>query len=390
MKQTNDIHTIQRRAAKLILEDGSEFSGWSFGKARSQAGEAVFTSAMTGFPLTLTDPGYRGQILVSAYPIITDCPVPVNPKTGETALDQFGLPDELESSSLQIAGFVVSEICEDPQAGAGQMSGKDMQTLSSWLDKSGIPGIYGIDTRAIVLRLRNQGVMRAKILVDGSRDVTLDSGIVSNPVEEVSVKEAVNYGPAAGGSKKAEPLKIALIDCGVKAGAIRCLLNRNARVIRLPWNHDLKDIDFDGLVLSGGPGDPKACGRTIATVRRAFDLKKPIFGIGLGAAIMAMAAGADIYKLPYGHRGCSQPCHEQGTERCYVTTQNHGYAIRAESMPKGWDTWFINANDNSIEGIKSNRYPFSAVMFQPEACPGPKDTEFLFDRFLTQVKDAKK
>jgi carbamoyl-phosphate synthase small subunit len=159
---------------------------------------------------------------------------------------------------------------------------------------------------------------------------------------------------------------------------------------RLPWNHDLKGIAYDGLFLSNGPGDPKACGRTIAMVRRAFDLKKPIFGICLGNQIMALAAGGDTYKLPYGHRGQNQPCVEAGTNRCYITSQNHGYAVRGETLPKGWEPWFINANDNTIEGIRAVRHPFSAVQFHPEGCPGPRDTEFLIDRFLEQVRENRK
>ncbi|MCL2479845.1 MAG: carbamoyl-phosphate synthase (glutamine-hydrolyzing) small subunit, partial [Treponema sp.] len=240
--RTADTRTA-RRSARLILEDGTEFSGWSFGKARSQAGEVVFASVMTGFPLTLTDPGYRGQILVSSYPIVSDSTVPVNPKTGEVTLDGYGLPLQLESGAIQISGFAVSEICEEPKTEAQGI------TISDWLEKSNVPGIYGIDTRELVQRLRNQGIMRGKILVEGSRDVTLDSGTAASPADEVSVKEIVTYQPAR---KKKAPYKIALIDCGVKADIIRCLLDRNAQVIRLPWNHDPMETEFDGLVISGG------------------------------------------------------------------------------------------------------------------------------------------
>jgi carbamoyl-phosphate synthase small subunit len=239
--------------------------------------------------------------------------------------------------------------------------------------------------------------MRGKILVEGSRDVTIDSGTISNPVAEVSGREVKTFQPAvvkAGKAATSNKLRIVLVDCGAKANIIRCLIARNVEIVRVPWDQDLKNIEYDGLFLSNGPGDPKACGKTIAMVRRAFETGKPIFGICLGNQIMALAAGGDTYKLPYGHRGQNQPCVELGSGgtpgRCYITSQNHGYAVRGESLPKSWEPWFINANDGTIEGIRSIRKPFSAVQFHPEGCPGPRDTEFLIDRFLDQVKDHKK
>jgi carbamoyl-phosphate synthase small subunit len=179
---------------------------------------------------------------------------------------------------------------------------------------------------------------------------------------------------------------VALIDCGAKNNILRCLLARGAEVNVLPWNSSLAGMEYDGVFLSNGPGDPKACTKTIAAVRRALTGGKPVFGICLGAQIMALAAGADTYKLPYGHRGQNQPCIDRTTGRCYVTSQNHGYAIREESLPSGWEIWFSNANDGTVEGIRSTRGPFSAVQFHPEGCPGPRDTEFLFDEFLAQAR----
>ena len=370
------------RQARLVLEDGSEYSGYHFGKARSQAGEMVFTTTMTGYPQFLTDPCFRGQILVSTYPLMGNSGAPVKRKTCEAFLDSQGIPLHFESPMIQVSGFVVAEACGEPShysCGA---------TLSAWLEKNNVPGIYGVDTRALAIRIRNHGVMQGKILVEGSRDVTLDSGIIPNPVEEVSCREVKTYTPTPAGKKP--PLRIAVIDCGVKANILRCLLSRNAEVICLPWNHDLKEVDYDGLLLSNGPGDPKACGKIIATVRQAFTRKKPVFGIGLGNQIMALAAGGDTYRLPFGHRGQTQPCMEAGTQRCYVTSQNHGYAVRAESLPKGWEPWFTNINDNTVEGIRSVRSPFSAVQFSPEGCPGPRDTEFVIDKFIQQAQEAKK
>ena len=367
------------RPAKLVLEDGSEYSGWSFGKPRSQAGEVVFTTGMSGYPQSLTDPSFRGQILVSTYPLMGNYGVPVQPKTGEPFFDGAGLPVHFESPRIQVSAFVVSEICEEPSHFSSGAS------LSAWLEKNNVPGIWGIDTRALTKRLREQGVMRGKVLVEGSRDLTMDSGIILNPVAEVSPPEVKTFSP--GGVKN--PPRIVLVDCGAKANIFRCLLARGAEIIRVPWNHDLSGLDYDGLFLSNGPGDPKDCGRTIAMVRKAFTLGKPIFGICLGNQIMALAAGADTYKLPYGHRGQNQPCVETGSGRCYITSQNHGYAVRNETLPKGWEPWFVNANDGTIEGIRSAARPFSAVQFHPEGCPGPRDTEFLIDRFLEEVRREK-
>jgi carbamoyl-phosphate synthase small subunit len=281
---------------------------------------------------------------------------------------------------------VVAEVCEEPSHFASGAS------LSDWLEKNNVPGLYGIDTRALTCRLRESGVMMGKILVEGSREVTIDSGRLSNPVAEVSPEEIKTFLPPGAADGAGLP-RIALVDCGAKANIYRCLLDRNVEILRIPWNHDLSGIDYDGLFLSNGPGDPKDCGRTIAMVRKAFDRGKPIFGICLGNQIMALATGADTYKLPYGHRGQNQPCVELETGgsagRCYITSQNHGYAVRKETLPKNWEPWFLNANDGTIEGIRSVKGPFSAVQFHPEGCPGPRDTEFLIDRFLEEVRREK-
>ena len=379
----NRVKTAKK--AHLVLEDGSEFSGFSFGKARSQAGEVVFSTGHGGYPESLTDPSFRGQILVSTYPLTGNYGVPLNLKK-EMLYDKHGIPLHFESSRVQVSGFVLSDLCETP---SHYNSGS---TLSGWLENENIPGIFGVDTRALTIRLRESGVMRGKILVEGSRDVTLDSGELFNPVEEVSGKEIKIFEPLDTGTKSSyragKPVTIALVDCGVKANIIRCLLARNVKVIRVPWDHDLNGIEYDGILVSNGPGDPKKCGKTIAMVRRAFTYGKPIFGICLGNQIMALAAGADTYKLPYGHRGQNQPCAESGTNRCYITSQNHGYAVR--DLPRGWEASFINANDGTIEGIRSTKHPFSAIQFHPEGCPGPKDTEFLIDRFIAQTEEAKK
>jgi carbamoyl-phosphate synthase small subunit len=367
----------KRLAARLVLEDGTEFDGWSFGKARSAAGEVVFTTGMTGYPQALTDPSFRGQILVTTYPLAGNYGVPFVAKTMKPRFDRYGIPAHFESERIQAAGFIVSENCETPShfdCGA---------SISAWLDSDGVPAVSGIDTRALTKRLREQGVMRGKIIVDGKGDVGFDSGDIHNPVAEVScgtvrVHTPMDTRKEAGRAR----LRIALVDCGVKANILRCLLSRGVEVVRVPWDYDLRELEYDGIFLSNGPGDPKACGKTIANLRRAFSTEKPIFGICLGNQLMALAAGGDTYKLPYGHRAQNQPCADVRTGRCYITSQNHGYAVRGESLPLGWEPWFINVNDGTIEGIRSSNGLFSAVQFHPEGCPGPRDTEFLIDRFL--------
>ena len=341
---------------------------------------------MTGYPQALTDPSFRGQILVSAYPLVGNYGVPLA-KNGEPFFDAQGIPLHFESPRVQVAGFAAAEVCEEPSHFSSAA------TLSAWLEKSGVPGIYGIDTRALTKRLREHGVMMGKILVEGSRDVTLDSGLLSHPVDDVSPEGTRVLIPDGVSEDEAARLPaILLVDCGAKSNIIRCLLGRRVKIIRVPWNQDLSGLDFDGIFLSNGPGDPKVCNKTIAMIRKAFALGKPIFGICLGNQILALAAGADTYKLPYGHRGQNQPCTvvENGTPgRCYITSQNHGYAVRGETLPSGWEPWFVNGNDATIEGIRSAKQPFSAVQFHPEGCPGPRDTEFLIDRFVEQVKEKK-
>jgi carbamoyl-phosphate synthase small subunit len=369
------------RAAKLVLEDGSEFEGVSFGKARGTDGELVFTTGMTGYVQSLTDPSFHGQILTCTYPLVGNYGVPLQRRSLEPYVDEQGIPLHWESLCIHTAGLVVSEWCEQPSHFAASVN------LALWLEHNNVPGIAGIDTRALTVRLRESGVMRAKILVEGEDERSIDSNAHIHPVAEVSRSQPRVYRPASVSADERLP-RVVLVDCGAKANLLRCLLARNLEVIAVPWNHDLSNLDYDGLFLSNGPGDPKMCGKTIAAVRRAFDEKKPMFGVCLGNQIMALAAGADTYKLPYGHRGQNQPCIEAGTKRCYITSQNHGYAVRADSLPSGWEPWFYNANDNTIEGIRSLTDPFCAVQFHPEGCPGPRDTEFLIDHFVARLRTA--
>jgi carbamoyl-phosphate synthase small subunit len=369
------------RQAKLILEDGSEFMGWAFGKNRSIAGEVVFNTGMVGFVQSITDPGCKGQIFVCTCPIVGNIGVPVD-KNGAPFFDENGIPVILESEKIQTSGLIVSDLCEEPSHYSSKLS------LSAWMEKQNIPGIYGIDTRALAIRLRDRGPMRGKILVESKSkqsfgDVSLKNIDTSNH-EGVSFNEVKIFNQGA-----KDNIKIALIDCGVKANIIRCLLDRGVEVTRIPCNHNFENINYDGLLISNGPGDPKEYKKLIETIRKVLSENKPIFGIGLGNQIIALAAGADTFKLPFGHRGLNQPCIEEGTFRCYITSQNHGYAVRAETLPQGWKQWFTNANDGTVEGILCENKPFSAVQFNPEGCPGSRDTEFVFDRFISQIKESK-
>jgi carbamoyl-phosphate synthase small subunit len=356
----------RRKRARLLLEDGAEFEGWAFGAQAGVEGEVVFTTGMAGYPQSLTDPSYFGQILVNTYPLVGNYGVPGD------EVDDSGLSLHFESDRIWASGLVVSEVCASPSHHAS------VRSLPAWMEAQGVPGIEGIDTRALTMRLRERGVMRGSILLEGAPEPA--SSASAHAVASVSRREERVYG--RGGNPR-----IALIDCGAKNNILRCLLARGAEVLVLPWNASLEGQDYDGVFLSNGPGDPKACTKTIASVRRALAGDRPVFGICLGAQIMGLAAGADTYKLPYGHRGQNQPCVDATTGRCYVTSQNHGYAVRAESLPAGWEVWFTNGNDGTVEGIRSKAGPFSAVQFHPEGCPGPRDTEFLFDAFVASARE---
>ncbi|HOX31918.1 MAG TPA: glutamine-hydrolyzing carbamoyl-phosphate synthase small subunit [Spirochaetales bacterium] len=354
------------RRALLRLEDGSCYEGRSFGAGGSIAGEVVFTTGMTGYPQALTDPSFHGQILVCSYPLVGNYGVP------GPGRDRWGIPLHFESERIWAAGLVVSEACRSPSHFASERG------LPDWLAEEGVPGIEGIDTRALTMRLRVRGVMRGSIEVEGAEPGAAGEG-PAHPVARVSPASPRLYNE--GGRPR-----VALIDCGAKNNILRCLLGRGAEVRVLPWDASLEGLEYDGLFLSNGPGDPKACTKTIATLRRALAEERPVFGVCLGAQLLGLAAGADTYKLRYGHRGQNQPCVERGSGRCYITSQNHGYALREESLPAGWEAWFENGNDGTVEGIRSTEGPFSAVQFHPEGCPGPRDTEFLFDAFLEEAE----
>lgn len=349
---------------KLVLEDGTEFEGESFGYKRSVAGEVVFYTGMTGYPESLTDPSYAGQILVPTFPMIGNYGVPDDSY-------QDGLPRFFESEKIQASGIVVCDYSHEYSHWNAQRS------LSGWLVSSGVPGIYGIDTRALTRILRVKGSMLGKIEFS-DEPVSFYDPNQENLVARVSCTGKTVYGNGK--------FRILLIDCGVKAHIIRCLLQRDATVIRVPWDYDFSGEEYDGLFISNGPGDPAMCGITVGHIRNVLDQDKPIMGICLGNQLLARAAGASTYKLKFGHRGHNQPVLLSGTDRCFITSQNHGYAVSQDSLPKGWEPLFVNVNDGTNEGIRHSTKPFFSSQFHPEASSGPVDTEFLFDEFMDKIK----
>jgi carbamoyl-phosphate synthase small subunit len=348
----------------VVLEDGSVFSGYTFGSECSAVGEVVFNTGMVGYPETLTDPSYRGQIVTMTYPLIGNYGVPGDDK--EDCLSRF-----FESDKIQVEGLIISDYSEQYSHWNAKKS------LSTWLQENDVSGIFGVDTRELTKKLRTKGTMLGKIIHQHAKKSFHDPN-KENLVAKVSVKEPVTY---VKGKRT-----ILLVDCGSKNSLIRAFLKRDFTVKRVPWDYDFTTEKVDGIVLSNGPGDPKKCKETIIHATDALSGNIPILGICLGSQILALAAGANTYKLKYGHRSQNQPCMEVGTNRCYITPHNHGYAVDADTLPQDWREWFYNGNDQTNEGIKHISKPFFGAQFHPEASPGPDDTEFLFDLFVRAMK----
>lgn len=357
------------KSIKLVLADGTVFEGKSFGYEKSVAGEVVFNTAMTGYPESLTDPSYAGQILVSTYPLIGNYGVPKDDK------DENGLPKFYESDRVHITALVISDYSWE----YSHWNAKE--SLSDWLKEFKVPGIYGIDTRALTKHIRETGAILGKIIVD-DQDVEFHDPNKDNLVAQVSIKEPKTYGNGKH--------KIVMVDTGAKYNILRCLLKRDTTVIRVPWDYDFTQIDYDGLMLSNGPGDPQMCKATIEHIKRAINIGKPIFGICLGNQLLGLAAGATTYKLPYGHRAHNHPVIRCGSTQCYITSQNHGFAIDNATIPEGWEPSFVNINDGSNEGIRHKSLPFFSSQFHPEASSGPTDTEKFFDEFIENIEKSKK
>lgn len=359
---------MQNIKAKLVLEDGTIFAGNSFGAEISSAGEVVFATGMVGYDQSLTDPSYTGQILTFTYPLIGNWGVP---------------PKALwESDKIQIQGLIVADYTTAPSHWQSQ------QTLSSWLKSENIPAITGIDTRKLTQKLRERGVMLGKILIN-NQDVNFWNPNEENLVSRVSPKKLKVWQPETHHQKPiTRNLKIGLLNCGAKMNIIRSLIKRSVTVFDMPWDYDPfeNNLNLDGLVISNGPGDPKMAEKSIQIIKKSLKIKLPTFGICLGNQLLALAAGGDTYKLKYGHRAQNQPTIEVKSKRCYITTQNHGFAINEKRLPSGFTRWFYNANDNTNEGIIHATLPYFSVQFHPEASPGPTDTDYLFDHFLDSIK----
>ncbi len=348
------------KLAKLVLGDGSIFEGFSFGSEKAMNGEVVFNTGMVGYPETLTDPSYKGQILVLTYPLIGNYGVPGDKR-------ENGLLRNFESEKIQVQGLIISDLSENYSHWSAEKS------LAEWLVKNDIPALYNIDTRMLTKKLREQGTQLGKIIFNNEK-IGFEDPNKRNLVSEVSINKVVEY-------KKGKK-KVAVVDCGVKNNVIRAFSNRDITVIRYPWDHDFTKDKINGVLISNGPGDPKKCVATIENVRKAISMNIPILGICLGSQILGLAAGADTYKLKYGHRGQNQPCVEVGTKRCYITSQNHGYVVDSATLKEDWREWFFNNNDETNEGIVHISKPFFGSQFHPEASPGPDDTEFIFDMFV--------
>ncbi|MGA9121290.1 MAG: glutamine-hydrolyzing carbamoyl-phosphate synthase small subunit [Bacteroidota bacterium] len=359
--------------AEIVLQDGFRCEGEHFGAPVSVAGEVVFNTGMVGYPESMTDPSYAGQILVLTYPLIGNYGIPVNGDVPDRSLAP-PLSPHFESGRIHIRALVISRLSDQYSHWSARSS------LESWMARNNVPGVCGVDTRALTKRLRTEGCLLGKLLVR-NEDLAWDDPNERNIVAEVSAGQPELF--RGTGDKR-----VILVDMGSKDNIARSLLSRGLTVLKVPWDYDWSHEEADGVVISNGPGDPKRCTKTIQVIRKGFDRDIPLFGICLGHQLIALAAGGDTYKLRFGHRGQNQPCIEVGSKRCFITSQNHGFAVDERSLPEDWVPWFFNANDGTNEGIRHRTRPISSVQFHPEARPGPSDTDHLFDNFVDSLNHA--
>jgi len=354
----------------LVLEDGTIFRGQAFGAEKTSTGEVVFNTGMVGYTEAITDPSYKGQILCQTYPLI-----------GNYGISQ----DDFESDGPKIEGYIVREVCTRPSHRTSESD------LSSFLASRGVPGISGIDTRALVLKLREAGVMLGILDATGAPVDELAEKLsqMRNPNERNLVAAVTVHKPIIynAGAKK----KIVLIDCGTKFNIIRSLLKRKFEVVRVPaWYtaSQIEELEPDGIVISNGPGDPGVSDYVVSSAKKLMQ-RFPVMGICLGNQLLALAAGGKTFKMKFGHRGQNHGC-ISASGKTFIVSQNHGYAVSEESLHEtGFEVLFRNADDKTVEGIFHRELPVFGVQFHPESSPGPNDTSYLFDKFLEMINGAK-
>ncbi|CAE7943051.1 CAD, partial [Symbiodinium necroappetens] len=375
----NSWEEAMKTPAELRLKSGERWRGFNFGAKRSIAGEVVFCTAMMGYPESLTDPSFEGQILVLTYPIVGNYGVPADDK------DEQGIPRYFEGSRIYPVAVVVSEY----SFAASHYSA--VKSLSQWLEQHNVPGISGVDTRAITKRLRQEGSALGAVVVGSDAAPQWEDPNLKNLVAQVSVSSPTLYQPARDEADEGEPPLVVAVDCGMKLNIVRYFIHYlRVRLKVVPWDYDFSKEEFDGLFISNGPGDPEKCEATVNCLRKVMQERPhlPIFGICLGHQLLSLAAGCKTYKMKFGNRGVNQPCVDLRTGRCYITSQNHGFAVDDSKLPDGWRTLFTNANDGSNEGIGHKEKPWFSVQFHPEACCGPVDTAFLFDDFFKILRNS--
>ncbi|KAL6698020.1 bifunctional carbamoylphosphate synthase/aspartate carbamoyltransferase [Trichoderma pleuroticola] len=405
LKPASASYGSNERLVCLELEDGSSYQGYSFGAEKSIAGELVFQTGMVGYPESITDPSYRGQILVITFPLVGNYGVPSRETLDELLGD---LPAHFESSQIHIAGLVTASYCGEDFSHFLATS-----SLGTWLKEQGVPAMYGVDTRALTKRIREKGSMLGKMRLasiaaagNGAANglASLDefeaidwvNPNTQNLVAQVSVKEPKLYKPPASVVARKHPsgrtIRVLCVDVGMKYNQLRCFLKRGVEVVVVPWDYDLAKAageEYDGLFISNGPGDPAVLESTAKNIAAVMETNKiPIFGICLGHQLMARASGAKTAKMKFGNRGHNIPCTSMVTGKCHITSQNHGFAVDAASLPTGWTELFVNANDGSNEGIMHAEKPYFSVQFHPESTPGPRDTEYLFDVFIDTMANC--
>lgn len=376
--------TSQLGRATLTIKDGPVFNGYSFGANRNVSGEAVFTTSLVGYPESMTDPSYRGQILCFTQPLIGNYGVP-----SSTAKDQFNLLKYMESPKVQCIGIVVAD------AALEYSHWTAVESLQQWCKRSGVAAITGVDTRQLVSYLRDKGSSLGRITIgeeyDADEDAAFEDPGAINLVHKVTTKAPFHIACPPQYSKG---IHIAVLDCGAKENILRCLVERGASLTVFPYDYPIDKIanKFDGIFISNGPGDPTHCSTTVNNLKKIITNHQdlPIFGICLGHQLLALASGAKTIKLKYGNRAHNIPAIDLITGNCHITSQNHGYAVDANTLSENWQPYFTNLNDLSNEGMIHKYQPIFSTQFHPEAKGGPLDTSFLFDKFFDNINDYKK